>query len=81
MLDDFLIRFANVNSNALTENWDKISNYVMKLEESVFNPLFDDIDADINKFFMILQKLVPKRVSFKTTASHFIAFNQVRYIN
>ena len=32
------------------ENWDKISKYVIKLEESVFNPLFDDIDTDINKF-------------------------------
>lgn len=79
MLEDFSIRFTNVNSNALFENWDKICNHIMTTEKLVFNSDSDNIDTDINKFLFILHELLSKRFSFNTTASNFIAFNQVRH--
>lgn len=76
-MEDYDIRYPDLNSNALFETWPMVSEKIVSWREPKFKRDYDLIDKNINHIITLFKRIQPKRVSLNQALRSFLVFFSV----
>lgn len=77
ILEDFKIRWPNINENALEEKWSMISAKIDHWKSPKFDKSYDCIDPNINRIINLFDRLRSRRITLKKSLKNFLIIQKV----